>query len=161
MQVITLNPVDTHQFLALRKICLTAEATHFRTSTLDDAKLGFQYWHDRLEKDHVVAIDIGGDLKTLGGLSRVFGEKMEHKGLIWGMYVAPDLRGSGAADDIMQALVDTAKDQYRQLILTLAADNIAAQRFYERHHFTLYAVEPDAIRRDEGFVDESLMWRKL
>jgi ribosomal protein S18 acetylase RimI-like enzyme len=161
MKAIRLSGEDTARFLELRQRYLADEANNFRTSALDDSHLGFQYWHDRIEREYVVAIEIDGALKALGGLSRVVGEKMDHKGLIWGMYVDPDLRGTGAADAIMNALVDAAKGLVRQLQLTLAADNAAAQRFYERHEFKLYAVEPDALRRGDGFVDEALMWRLL
>ncbi|MBP7951894.1 MAG: GNAT family N-acetyltransferase, partial [Sphingorhabdus sp.] len=99
--------------------------------------------------------------KAIGGLSKVVGEKMDHKGLIWGMYVHPEYRGNGAADLIMSQLVDAARGNFRQVILTLAADNAGAKRFYERHSFSVYGIEPDAIRRDDGFVDEALMWRLL
>ena len=161
MKTIGLTGKDTARFLELREKCLIEEAQNFRTSALDNSTLGFQYWHDRIEKDHVAAIEVDGDLKAIGGLSRFVGEKLDHKGLIWGMYVHPDLRGTGAADAIMNALVDAAQGVVRQLQLTLAADNAGAQRFYERHLFKAYAIEPDALNRADGFADEALMWRLL
>jgi ribosomal protein S18 acetylase RimI-like enzyme len=161
MNIIKLTGDDTSRFLALREVSLTQESDNFRTSALDNSSLGFDYWQDRIERDHVVAIEVTGVLKALGGLSRIVGEKMDHKGLIWGMYVHPDLRGSGAADLIMNALIAAGQEHLRQLILTLAADNASAQRFYQRHGFELYGVEPDAIRRGDGFVAEALMWRPL
>lgn len=161
MKTIRLTGKDTARFLELREKCLVEEAQNFRTSALDNSSLGFQYWHDRIEKDHVAAIEVDGALMAIGGLSRVVGEKLDHKGLIWGMYVHPDLRGTGAADAIMDALVDAAKGVVRQLQLTLAADNAGAQRFYERHLFKTYAIEPDALHRADGFADEALMWRLL
>ncbi len=161
MNIIKLTGNDTARFLELREISLTQESDNFRTSALDNSSLGFAYWQDRIERDHVAAVEVDGMLKALGGLSRVVGEKMDHKGLIWGMYVHPDLRGCGAADLIMDALIASARGQLRQLILTLATDNVSAQRFYQRHGFALYGTEPDAIRRGDGFVAEALMWRPL
>lgn len=161
MKTIRLTGTDTARFLELREKCLVEEAQNFRTSALDNSSLGFQYWHDRIEKDYVAAIEINGELKAIGGLNRFVGEKLDHKGLIWGMYVHPDLRGTGAADAIMDALVDAARGVLRQLQLTLAADNVGAQRFYERHLFKTYAIEPDALNRGDGFADEALMWRLL
>jgi ribosomal protein S18 acetylase RimI-like enzyme len=161
MKTIRLTGKDTARFLELREKCLIEEAQNFRTSALDNSSLGFDYWHDRIERDHVAAIEIHGDLKAIGGLSRFVGEKLDHKGLIWGMYVHSDLRGTGAADAIMNALVDAARGVLRQLQLTLAADNVGAQRFYERHLFTTYAIEPDALNRADRFADEALMWRLL
>lgn len=161
MKTIRLTGKDTDRFLELREKCLIEEAQNFRTSALDNSSLGFQYWHDRIERDHVAAIEVDDELKAIGGLSRFVGEKLDHRGLIWGMYVHPDLRGTGAADAIMNALVEAARSVLRQLLLTLAADNVGAQRFYERHSFATYAIEPDAILRADGFADEALMWRLL
>jgi ribosomal protein S18 acetylase RimI-like enzyme len=161
MYAISLTGKDTARFLELREKCLIEEAQNFRTSALDNSALGFEYWHDRIERDHVAAIEVDGDLKAIGGLSPFVGEKLDHKGLIWGMYVHPDFRGTGAADLIMNALVDAAQGLVRQLQLTLAADNVEAKRFYERHLFKLYAIEPDALHRTDGFADEALMWRLL
>jgi ribosomal protein S18 acetylase RimI-like enzyme len=161
MNIIKLTGNNTSQFLELRETLLTQESDNFRTSARDNSSLGFDYWKDRIERDHVAAVEVDGVLKALGGLSRVVGEKMDHKGLIWGMYVHPDLRGSGAADSIMYALIAAAQQHLRQLILTLAADNASAQRFYQRHGFELYGLEPDAIRRGDDFVAEALMWRPL
>lgn len=161
MRTFRLTGDNTARFMELREKCMVDEAQNFRTSAHDNASLGFRYWHDRIEKDHVVGIEIDDELKAIGGLNRFVGEKLDHKGLIWGMYVAPELRGAGAANLIMNALVEAGQGVVRQLQLTLAADNIAAQRFYERHGFKLYAIEPDALRRADGFADEALMWRLL
>ena len=95
----------------------------------------------------------------VGGFSRFLGAKLDHKGLIWGMYVSPAERGSGVAREIMRALIETARGQVRQLQLTVMADNARARAFYERHGFELYGVEPAAVQCDGGWADEALMWR--
>jgi GNAT superfamily N-acetyltransferase len=161
MKTIRLTGKDTDRFLELRKKCLLEEAQNFRITALDDSNFGLQYWYDRIEKDHVAAIEVDGELKAIGGLSRFVGEKLDHKGLIWGMYVHPDLRGTGASDAIMNDIINAARGVLRQLQLTLAADNVTAKRFYERHLFKTYAIEPDALNRTDGFADEALMWRLL
>jgi len=77
------------------------------------------------------------------------------------MYVRPSHRGRGLASDVLAALLAEAAGQVRQVLLTLYAANSAARALYERHGFTLYATEPDAIRQGDGFADEALMWRRV
>ncbi len=77
------------------------------------------------------------------------------------MYVAPAARGTGAADAIMNALIDHAKGRMRHLQLTVMADNLRARAFYRRHEFETYATEPASVLRPNGYADESLMWRLL
>lgn len=77
------------------------------------------------------------------------------------MYVDPVARGTGAADQIMHALVEHAIGKLRQLQLTVMADNERARSFYERHGFFTYAIEPNSVRRDDEYADEALMLRLL
>jgi hypothetical protein len=67
MNIIKLTANDTSRFLELREISLTQESDNFRTSALDYSNLGFDYWQDRIERDHVAAIEVDGVLKALGG----------------------------------------------------------------------------------------------
>ncbi|MGI8839488.1 MAG: GNAT family N-acetyltransferase, partial [Caulobacteraceae bacterium] len=152
---------DVARFLSFRRTGLTNDPDAFRILPSDDAAISDEAWRARLERDHVVGVERGGDLVGVGGLSRFTGAKLDHKGLIWGMYVAAAERGSGVAGEIMQALIEIARGQVRQLQLTVMADNARARAFYERHGFELYGIEPQAVRRETGWADEALMWRVL
>ena len=162
MEIIRLAPDDTDRFLALRRLALDGDADNFRGASADDAALGLQAWRDRLARDHVLALAQGGEWLAVGGLTRFAGLKLDHKGLIWGMYTRPAARGTGAAARILDALEAVARDLgLRQLQLTLMADNLRARRLYERHGFELYAIEPDSVRRGDDCADEALMWKRL
>lgn len=162
MQIIRLTAHDTEQFLAMRRRALDGDAHNFRGASADDAALGLQAWQDRLTRDHVLALTTGGDWLAVGGLTRFSGVKLDHKGLVWGMYAVPAARGTGAASRILEALEQAARSLgLRQLQLTLMADNLRARRLYERHGFALYAIEPDSVRRGDDYADEALMWKRL
>lgn len=153
---------DAEQFLAFRALGLSGDPDAFRVTPEDDAKIAVDAWRSRLARDYVVAVaGPSGEWLGIGGLSQIDGEKLRHKGLIWGMYVSPLARGTGAADKIMNALVGHALGKLRQLQLTVMADNQRARAFYERHGFTTYAVEPGSVRRSDEFADEALMQRLL
>ncbi|HWF00952.1 MAG TPA: GNAT family N-acetyltransferase [Caulobacteraceae bacterium] len=159
--LIQLTGKDVERFLALRHRGLVEDHTAFRSAVADDIAQGVDAWRQRLDRDFVVAIEAEGKLVGIGGFARLAGVKLKHKGLVWGMYVAPRARGSGAADQIMTALIDHARTCVVQLQLSLFAGNDRARAFYVRHGFAVYGVEPKAVLDDGVLLDEALMWRAL
>jgi ribosomal protein S18 acetylase RimI-like enzyme len=151
---------DLDVYLAVRHEGLRADAGSFRISVADDETMGRAAWSARLDRDYVVGVEREGRILGIGGFGRIAGMKTEHKGLIWGMYVRAEARGGDTADMVMTALLAFARTQVRQVQLTVVADNARAVRFYERHGFIRYGVEPAAIRMADGsYVDEAMMWR--
>ena len=154
-----LVPSEVARFLGFRAEGLRADPDTFRVSAENDAQHGIDYWRQRLGHDHVVAAVEDGRWVGLGGFSRFVGRKLEHKGLIWGMYVAPDSRGTGVGDLIIEDLLEYSRTCVRQVQLTVMADNERAIAFYRRPGFEWYATEPAAIFRGGSYADEMLMWR--
>lgn len=161
MTIIDLTGDDLERFLAIRRDAVTIGADGFRVSADDDERLGRDHWRQRLERERVVAIEREGRLVAVGGIGRMVGDKLDHKALVWGMFVAPEARGEGAGDRILAALLERIPDGVRQVVLTLVADNRGARRLYQRHGFELYAIEPQSLRIGDRFVDEALMWKPL
>lgn len=161
MHVERVSELDVAAFLVFRAQALAMDAGMFRVSAADDAALGEASWRARLAVDYVVAAVVDNRWCGIGGLRGCEGSKLQHKGLIWGMYVAPEARGSGAADAMLRALMDHARGKFRQLQLTVMADNARAIAFYERHGFARYGVEPEAVLRSGVYADEALMWLRL
>lgn len=162
MDIVRLIPDDAPRFLALRQAMFDSEAMSFRGAAADDAAMGEMAWRERLARDHVYAVVQDGEWLAVGGLSRLAGAKLDHKGLVWGMYAAPAARGTGAASRILDTLEDAAhKLGLRQLQLTLMADNARARAVYERHGYEVYAIEPESVRRGDAYADEALMWKRL
>ncbi len=162
MEIIRLTAEDAARFAVMRRAALVNDADNFRTSADDDAKVPLADWEQRLAREHVYAVQRGDAWLAIGGLSRDTRAKLDHKGLIWGMYVAPEARGTGAADRLMEALLAAGKALgLRQLQLTLMAANLRAKRLYERHGFVVYATEPASVRFGETYADEALMWKLL
>ena len=152
---------DLAVFRAVRSEGLSNDPGAFRVSVADDDLLSPEAWKQRLTNGFVVSVEAEGRVLGIGGFAQMPGTKADHKGLIWGMYVRPEGRGKGVADAVMTALLDHARTVVRQVQLTVVADNARAVAFYERHGFTRYGVEPDAIAMEGRFADEALMWRKL
>ncbi|OYW49652.1 MAG: hypothetical protein B7Y36_02375 [Novosphingobium sp. 28-62-57] len=162
MDIIRLGAGDAERYVALRKTILESEAANFRSSKEDNDRIALSAWQERLAHDHVfVARQVDAWL-AVGGLTRMTGGKLDHKGLVWGMYVSPAARGNGAAGQILHHLEHAARTLgLRLLQLTVMADNLRARRLYERYGFELYGIEPESVRREDGFADEALMWKRL
>ena len=156
-----LGPADVDTFLALRRVAERNDARFFRSTEADDAAIGRAGWEARLAADYVVGADGPEGLIARGGLARDHRVKLDHKGLIWGMYVHPAHRRAGLARGVLEALLAHAATCVRQVRLTVVASNTAAIALYERHGFIRYATEPEAIRDGDAFADEALMWRRL
>jgi ribosomal protein S18 acetylase RimI-like enzyme len=161
MDIIQLSSRDLDAFMALRLHGLTEAAHNFRVSAADDARLGEDYWAKRLDTDKVFGVMDATNLIGVGGLSRLVGEKLCHKGLIWGMYILPEARGGQASHLLLNALLDSARGYVRQVQLTLMASNRRAMAYYERHGFSVYGIEPASVMTPNGPADEALMWRLI
>jgi ribosomal protein S18 acetylase RimI-like enzyme len=62
------------------------------------------------------------------------------------MYVAPEARGSGAADALLDALeADARVTGVTVCKLVCREDNAPARRLYERRGYEAYGREPDSI----------------
>ena len=120
---------------------------------LDDAyRADWLAWVDRCVADdercvtvasapdgHEDAGEDGGE--TLLGYVFVLPERLA---FVWDaavlneLYVAPDARGTGVADDLMDAAVELARDQslpLDRLVLDVDRENDRAKAFYDRHGF--------------------------
>ena len=105
----------------------------------------------------------GDTLVGTMGMVRSQGVKVQHWGTIWGVYVAPEARGQGLGLRLLQAAIARARQipGLEQLQLGVAADNTAARRLYQSAGFTVYGLEPRAMKLPTGYVDEELMILRL
>jgi RimJ/RimL family protein N-acetyltransferase len=157
-EIVRLTSADVTRFRAVRLEGLRSDPAGFRYSVAEDEAMSTSVWAERLDRDFVVAVEQEGEILGVGGFSRLAGEKLAHKGLIWGMYVRARARGTGAADAIMRALISHARGHVRQVQLTVLANNARARALYERHGFVHYATEPQAVRQGDEYYDEASMW---
>jgi GNAT superfamily N-acetyltransferase len=115
---------DAEDFRALRLEGFARHPLQFRYAPEDEADLPLEAMRARLASDLVVGAFAGGRLVGIGAFSRFGGVKLRHRGLLWGMYVRGEARGSGAADAIVGAIVEHARGQVELLQLTVMADEL-------------------------------------
>ena len=93
------------------------------------------------------------------GFHRENRPKTQHKGMIWGVYVAPAYRGRGLARALMIAAIERVRGyaDVRQINIVVAATQAAAERLYRALGFEAFALEREGLRVAEEFVDQHWM----
>ena len=105
------------------------------------------------------AFDQENQLVGLVGFVRERRRKGRHKASVWGMYVAPEMRGQGIGKLLMQDLLQRATTipGLEQIHLGVVTTNVVARSLYLASGFCVYGVEPHALKQDERYLDEELM----
>lgn len=150
-----LSKTDSGEFWALRLRALREEPESFAMA-FEEARM-------------VGTLDSSGDSFVLGaftpalsgmaGFFRRQGMKNRHKGTVWGMYVAPEVRGQGLARSLMSELISRAAGlpDIEQLVLEVVTTNEAARRLYASLGFVSYGLERRALRIGNRYLDEELL----
>jgi len=126
-----------------------------------EAALGLDVFEERLERFVVFGVWAGGGLAGTVFLMRQTRPTEAHKAIVGGFYVDPAWRRQGVATHLMTAVIEAARDEVEQLLLSVTMGNAAALRLYERFGFVTYGVEPRARRDMDGYSDNVLMVLRL
>ena len=84
-----------------------------------------------------------GELLALTGVQREGMAKLAHKAFIWGVYVAPEARGSGVGRKVVGHALNYAAESLgvRQVNLGVNTKNTAAVALYGKLGFVQYGLE--------------------
>jgi RimJ/RimL family protein N-acetyltransferase len=90
-------------------------------------------------------------------------QKTRHKGLIVGMYTAPEARGRGIGRALLMEAIARCRalPGLVQLELAVVTENAAARALYRSVGFEPYGCEPRALRVGGRYLDEDLMVLRL
>jgi GNAT superfamily N-acetyltransferase len=83
--------------------------------------------------------------------------KLRHRGVLWGLYVWPEARGTGLAAALEQPVVADARPLVEQVRLTVVASNVVARRLCSAAGFEEYRLERWALKVGSEYFDEVLM----
>ena len=83
--------------------------------------------------------------------------KLQHKGVLWGMYVRPGARGTGLAAALVQQVVEHARTRVEEVCLTVVTSNASARRLYNAAGFKEYGLERRALKVGSEYYDEVLI----
>ena len=100
-----------------------------------------------------------GELLGLVGFYRKTGEKEEHRGHIWGMYVRSDVQGKGIGKALLTDAVKFAKSLpgLGQIELCVVTRNKQARGLYASLGFASCGIDPRALFVNGEYLDEERM----
>jgi len=162
MNIRLLDAADAAAFQQLRLRALLDTPDAFASSHAEEKDAALADVARRLEPTDARSVHgaFDGDaLVATVGLARESRTKFAHKGVVWGMYVAPAARGQGLAHELMVALIARARQTPGLGKLDLVADsmNVAAIALYESLGFVVWGREQDAMRLDGASRDDRHM----
>ena len=92
-------------------------------------------------------------MATLARSGRI---KLRHRADVFGVYLAPEVRGRGLAQALMGELISAARRMPGLEVLELSVTETqrSARRLYERLGFVTWGVQPDAVRESGQLLSE-------
>jgi RimJ/RimL family protein N-acetyltransferase len=149
---------DVAIYRELRLEALTSNPEAFGASWEDESVKPDSWWTERLEANTVFGGWIDrSPLLGIAGFHVNGAAKLRHKGILWGMYVRPDGRGTGLAAALVQRIIEHARALVEEICLTVVSSNAAAYRLYGAAGFEQYGLERRALKVGNEYYDEVLM----
>ncbi|MDO8359505.1 MAG: N-acetyltransferase [Devosia sp.] len=152
-----LTESDAAAFRELRLAGLLEAPTAFGSSYAAEKDHTVENFAETIARNYLAGAFLEGQLIGVAGFYQLTGEKVAHRGNIWGVYVDPSHRGAGVARALMGNAMAHARGIVSQVHLSVVTDNEAALGLYERLGYVSYGIEPRALRIGSRFYDEHMM----
>ncbi len=136
MQVLRLHPADWERGKAIRLRSLLSDPDAFGSRHATEVGFEEAVWRARLAREDAVTFVVALDGRDVGTIVGASGPEDPTQANVYAVWVAPEARGRGVGDLLMQAVVGWARESgYAEMRLEVADLNASAIGLYERHGF--------------------------
>jgi RimJ/RimL family protein N-acetyltransferase len=156
MHVSPLTPADASVYRDLMLEAYEQAPDAFTTTAAERRSEPESWWVKRIGSPDGLTTSFGAweGNNLLGTVALEYSAKPKtrHSALVLGMYVQPTKRGKGIGLSLMTAAIASALSRpgLIALTLTLTEGNEPAQRLYTSVGFSVWGVQPNAIRTGSG-----------
>ena len=157
IEIRRLTSADAAAYREIRLAGLRDSPEAFGSTFVRENAQPLVWFCDRLRNSQVFGALRSTDLLGIAGFVIREGEKERHKGFLWGMYVRPDARKAGVGQQLVEAVIEHARDHVEVIQLSVVSGNDRARRLYARLGFVEYGVEKNSLKQDGRYYDEILM----
>lgn len=168
MEVRILKETDAQAFWNLRLRALRENPESFGSSFEEILERGIAGVAQGLRKrdtslDEVTFGAFDGPLVGIAGFRREEEVKKHHKAVIWGMYVAREMRGKGVGKALLEAAIVHARtlDGLERINSSVVITSTEAFSLFRSLGFTNYGTEKEALKFHNQYLDQELMTLKL
>ncbi|MCB8820493.1 GNAT family N-acetyltransferase [Microvirga rosea] len=159
LRALTPSEAEAYRAIRLQSLLDTPEA--FGASYEEEAALSLDDFRARIPATGPNRIYGGFDGPELMGVAGFVVQdrlKSRHKGILWGVYVRPEARRCGLGEALVQQVIRHAMDHVIVLEAAVGLSNERARRTYHKLGFKPYGIERKALRIDDTFYDEELLF---
>ena len=161
VEIRRLTQADADLYRDIRLEALSANPEAFASTFETENAQPLSAFATTLGNSTVLGAFRDSKLVAIAGFAVQQGQKMAHKGVIWGMYVQPGARRGRIGRQLVEAILDLARQRVELIQLTVVSDNEPARRLYANLGFLEYGIEKNALKQDGRYYDEILMAKDL
>lgn len=161
IEIRLLTPADAASYRAIRLAGLKDAPEAFGSTFDAEAAKPLAWFFDRLTGSRIFGAFRECEILGVVGFAVRDGAKEAHKGLLFGMYVRPEARGTGVARGLVEAVIDFARPRVELIQLSVVMGNEPARRLYARLGFVEYGIEKNSLKFGGSYYDEILMAKQL
>lgn len=155
MKIRLLNKKDNEDYKKIRLEALQNSPESFGSSYEEEVISPVKDL--RRNGEDIFGAFMGNQLVAVAGFFIFKMKKMNHKGMLFGLYTKPEYRGKNIANQLLSTIINHAKTRIIQLHLTCVTTNQSAIKLYQKYGFKIYGQEPKALKIGSQFFDEYLM----